>query len=353
MMAAVYHGVNDVRLEEVTVPVIGAGELLVRVHTCGICGTDLKKIATGSHSSPRIFGHETTGEVASVGAGVSKFSVGDRVAFFHHIPCGECYYCRHKVFAQCEVYKKVGCTAGYEPSGGGFAEYVRVMDWIVDKGVVRIPDGVSHEQASFMEPVNTCWKAIDILAPKPGETVLVIGQGPIGIILAALAQRTGARVITSDLFPERLTIAKGFGLQEVIDASQTDTVGYLRQQTEGRGADAVVLAVPGTRLIATAVDAARPGGRVMLFAQTVREQATFDPASICVDEKTLLGSYSASVDLQQESTEWVFSQALDLARLVSHRFPLGQAIEGLKSAAHPQPNTMKLVIQPGSSWKDR
>ncbi len=353
MMAAVYHGVNDVRLEEVPVPEIGAGELLMRVHTCGICGTDLKKIATGSHSSPRIFGHETTGEVAAVGAGVSKFSVGDRVAFFHHIPCGKCYYCRHKVFAQCEVYKKVGCTAGYEPSGGGFAEYVRVMDWIVEHGVVRIPDGVSHEQASFMEPVNTCWKAIDILAPKPGETVLVIGQGPIGIILAALAQRTGARVITSDLFPERLTIAKGFGLQEVIDASQTDTVGYLRQQTEGRGADAVILAVPGTRLIATAVDAARPGGRVMLFAQTVREQATFDPASICVDEKTLLGSYSASVDLQLESTEWVFSQALDLARLVSHRFPLGQAIEGLKSAAHPQPNTMKLVIQPGSSWKDR
>jgi len=353
MMAAVYHGLNDVRLEEVPVPEIGAGELLVRVHTCGICGTDVKKIATGSHSHPRIFGHETTGEVAAVGAGVSKFSVGDRVAFFHHIPCGQCYYCRHKVFAQCEVYKKVGCTAGYEPSGGGFAEYVRVMDWIVEKGVVRIPDAVSHEQASFMEPVNTCWKAIDILAPKPGETVLVIGQGPIGIILAALAQRTGARVITSDLFPERLTIAKGFGLQEVIDASQTDTVGYLRQQTEGRGADAVILAVPGTRLIATAVEAARPGGRVMLFAQTVREQATFDPASICVDEKTLLGSYSASVDLQHESTEWVFSQALDLARLVSHRFPLGQAIEGLKIAAHPQPNTMKLVIQPGSSWKDR
>jgi L-iditol 2-dehydrogenase len=353
MMAAVYHGLNDVRLEEVPVPEIGSGELLVRVHTCGICGTDLKKISTGSHSAPRIFGHETTGEVAAVGAGVAKFKAGDRVAFFHHIPCGDCYYCRHKVFAQCEIYKKVGCTAGFEPSGGGFAEYVRVMDWIVNKGVVRIPEGVSHEQASFMEPVNTCWKAIDILAPKPSETVLVIGQGPIGIILAALAQRAGARVITTDLFPQRLTIAKGFGLQEVTDASRTDTITYIRQQTEGRGADAVILAVPGTRLIGTAVDSARPGGRVMFFAQTVREKATIDPASICVDEKTFLGSYSASVDLQHESTEWVFSQALDLAHLVSHRFPLGQAIEGLKIAAHPQSDTMKLVIQPGSSWKDR
>ena len=353
MQALVYRGQNDVRLEEVPVPSIGAGELLVRVHTCGICGTDLKKISTGSHSAPRIFGHETTGVVAAVGRGVTNFAEGDRVAFFHHIPCGRCYYCWHKVFAQCDVYKKVGCTAGFEPSGGGFAEYVRVMDWIVERGVVRIPDGVSHEQASFMEPINTCWKAIDILALMPKETVLVIGQGPIGIMLAALAQRTGARVITSDMFPERLTIARGFGLQEVIDASQTDTVPYVRQQTEGRGADAVILAVPGTKLIGAAIEAARPGGRIMLFAQTVREQATVDPAAICVDEKTLLGSYSASVDLQQESTDWVFSRALDLEHLVTHRFPLEDAVEGLKIAAHPQPNTMKLVIQPGSSWKDR
>ncbi|HWR17256.1 MAG TPA: zinc-dependent dehydrogenase [Terriglobales bacterium] len=352
MKALVYQGVNDVRLQEVPVPEIGPGELLVRVHTCGICGTDLKKIATGSHSAPRIFGHETTGVVAAVGTGVKKFVVGDRVAFFHHIPCGTCYYCRHKVFAQCAVYKKVGCTAGFEPSGGGFAEYVRVMDWIVEKGVVRIPDGVSHEQASFMEPVNTCWKAIPLLGLKPEETLLVIGQGPIGIILAALAKRTGARVITSDLFPQRLTIAQAFGLQETLDASQTDTVEYVKKETEGRGADAVILAVPGTKLIGTAIDAARPGGRVMLFAQTAREQAVIDPAAICVDEKTLLGSYSASVDLQEESTGWVFGGGLDLTKLVSHRFPLENAVEGLNVAAHPKPDTMKLVIQPGGNWKD-
>ena len=140
MLAAVYHGQNDVRLQTVAVPEIGAGELLIRVHTCGICGTDLKKISTGSHSAPRIFGHETAGVVASVGKNVTQFKPGDRVMVFHHIPCGQCYYCRHKTFAQCETYKKVGCTAGFEPSGGGFAEYVRVMDWIVEQGTVRIPD---------------------------------------------------------------------------------------------------------------------------------------------------------------------------------------------------------------------
>jgi L-iditol 2-dehydrogenase len=349
MKAAVYRGVNDVRLEEVPVPEIGQGEILVRVHTCGICGTDLKKIATGSHSTPRIFGHETSGVVAKVGEGVRQFSVGDRVMVFHHIPCRECYYCRHKTFAQCATYKKVGCTAGFEPSGGGFAEYVRVMDWIVEKGTVRIPDEVSFEQACFVEPVNTCLKGIDTLCLEPDETVFVIGQGPIGVILAMLAKRTGARVITSDLYPARLTIAKSFGLNLTLDAAEADAVQAVRAMTEGRGADAVILAVGGSSLIRPAMEAARPGGRVLLFAQTTRGEATIDPAAVCVDEKTLLGSYSASVELQDESVRFVMSREMDMERLISHRFPLDRCVEALKLAAHPQPDSMKIVIQPGGA----
>ena len=351
MQAAVYHGKEDVRLETVPVPKIGPGELLIRVHTCGICGTDLKKIATGSHSAPRIFGHETSGVVAAVGQNVTGLHAGDRVMAFHHIPCRECYYCRHKVFAQCPVYKKVGCTAGYEPSGGGFSEYVRVMDWIVERGVVRIPDDVSFEQACFVEPVNTCLKGIETLRLQAGETVAVIGQGPIGIILGSLAKRAGARVITSDLFPERLKISKAFGLQETVDASQTDLVLRVRELTEARGADAVILAVGGNKLIRTAMDVCRPGGRVLLFAQTVHGEAVIDPAAVCVDEKTLLGSYSASVDLQEESVQFVFSREMNLEGLISHRFPLEESLEALNLAAHPQAESLKIVIQPGSAWE--
>ena len=353
MQAAVYRGVDDVRLETVPVPQIGPGEILVCVHTCGICGTDLKKIATGSHSAPRIFGHETTGVIAQVGEGVTQFQLGDRVMVFHHIPCGDCYYCRHKVFAQCPTYKKVGATAGFEASGGGFSEYVRVMDWIVARnGVVRIPDGISYEQASFIEPINTCMKGIETLRLTPGETALVIGQGPIGIMLGELARRRGTRVITSDLLPQRLTIAKGFGLTENIDASVSDPARAIKQATEGRGADAVILAVAGSALIRPAMDATRPGGRVLLFAQTQHGEAAFDPAAVCVDEKSLLGSYSASVDLQDESARFVLGREMDLERLISHRFPLTQAVEALQLAAHPKPDSMKIVIQPGSQWKD-
>jgi L-iditol 2-dehydrogenase len=350
MTAAVYRGVNDVRLETVPVPKIAPGEMLVKVHTCGVCGTDLKKIATGSHSAPRIFGHETSGVVAAVGAGVSRFRPGDRVVVFHHIPCRECYYCRHKTFAQCVKYKKVGCTAGFEPSGGGFADYVRVMDWIVERGTVPIPDAVSYEQACFVEPVNTCMKGIEALRIERGESVLVIGQGPIGIILAILAQKAGALVTTSDLYPERLRIAVSLGIQNTVDASQFGPVKSIREQTEGRGADAVILAVGGNGLIRSAVDAARPGGRVLLFAQTQHSEAVVDPAAICVDEKALVGSYSASVDLQEESVRFVMRREMELARLVSHRFPLRESLQALDLAAHPQPASMKVVIQPGSTW---
>ncbi|MFZ0953037.1 MAG: alcohol dehydrogenase catalytic domain-containing protein [Candidatus Sulfotelmatobacter sp.] len=350
MQAAVYRGVNDVRLETVPVPEIGAGELLLRVHTCGVCGTDLKKIASGSHSAPRIFGHETSGVVAAVGAGVSKFAPGDRVVVFHHIPCRECYYCRHKTFAQCPTYKKVGCTAGFEPSGGGFAEYVRAMNWIVDQGTVKIPKTVSFEQACFVEPVNTCMKGIEALRLQPGETVLTIGQGPIGIILSVLARRAGATVITSDLYPERLRIAESLRFEHMIDASQQDAVQAARAQTEGRGADAVILAVASNGLIRPAMDAARSGGRVLLFAQTQRGEVVVDPAAICVDEKALIGSYSASADLQEESVRFVMNREMDLEQLISHRFPLQESAQALQLAAHPQPASMKIVIQPGSSW---
>lgn len=347
MLAAVYRGINDVRLETVPVPEIGPGEMLVRVHSCGVCGTDLKKISTGSHSAPRIFGHETSGVVAAVGEGARQYRPGDRVMVFHHIPCRQCFYCRNKTFAQCTTYKKVGCTAGFEPSGGGFAEYVRVMDWIVEHGTVRIPDEVSFEQACFVEPINTCMKGIEALRLMPGETVLTIGQGPIGIMLSVLARRAGARLITSDLYPDRLRIGASFGLELTIDASRESVVESVRGLTEGRGADAVILAVGGNALIRTAMDAARPGGRVLLFAQTQHGEAVIDPAAICVDEKTLVGSYSASVDLQEESVHFVMNREMDLERLVSHRFPLSDSPAALALAAHPQPASMKILIQPG------
>jgi L-iditol 2-dehydrogenase len=353
MRAAVYRGINDVRVETVPVPKVGPGEVLIKVANCGICGTDLKKIHTGSHSAPRIFGHETAGTIAAIGEGVAElpqgFAVGDRVMVFHHVPCGDCYYCRKRTYAQCPVYKPAGVTAGFEPSGGGFAEYVLAMDWIVrDGGLIQIPDGIPFEQAAFVEPVNTVLKGIKSLNIQPDETVLVIGQGPIGILHATLALKTGAQVLTSDLYPERHAIAAEFGLRHPIHAGTEDVAARARAATEGRGADTVILAVGGNGLIKTAMEAVRMGGKVLLFAQTQHGEAIFDPAAVCMDEKTLLGSYSSSFDIEREVEELVFGgyrSGFDLTRLISHRFPLESAVEAIDLASNPSASSMKIMIQ--------
>jgi L-iditol 2-dehydrogenase len=354
MQAAVYRAIDDVRTETIAVPEIGAGEVLVRIDTCGICGTDLKKIHTGSHSAPRVFGHEMAGTIAAVGDRVRGFGVGDRVMAFHHIPCGRCFYCRKQTFAQCETYKKVGTTAGLgEAAGGGFAEYIRVMDWIVGEGVkpaglIHVPDDIPLEQAAFIEPVNTCFKAVRLLALEPDDTVLVIGQGSIGILLAALARQTGATVLTSDMYPERHALAAQYGLDRPLDA-RGDVVAACKAATDGRGADVALVAVGADALIATAMAAIRPGGRVMLFASTQHGTAPFDPAAVCMEEKTLMGSYSASVAIQQEGIDLVFegyrSGKLDLTKLISHRFTLEEAGAAIELASHPKADSMKVVVR--------
>ena len=214
---------------------------------------------------------------------------------------------------------------------------------------MRIPDGVPFEQAAFVEPVNTVLKGVKMLNLVSDDTVLVIGQGPIGLMHALLASRTGARVLTSDLYPERHAIAAKFGLTIPIHAGTENVVDRVFAETEGRGADAVILAVGGNGLIKTAMDACRPGGRVMLFAQTQHGDATFDPGAVCMDEKTLLGSYSSSFGILNEVTDLVFGgyrSGFDLTQLISHRFPLEKAIDAIEIASHPKADSMKITIEP-------
>jgi L-iditol 2-dehydrogenase len=191
-------------------------------------------------------------------------------------------------------------------------------------------------------------KGVKTLNLQPDETVLVIGQGPIGILHAALASRTGATVLTSDLYPERHAVAAGFGLRHPIHAATENVAERVRAATEGRGADAVVLAVGGNALIRTAMDAVRPGGKVLLFAQTQHGEAVFDPAAVCMDEKSLLGSYSSSIDIEPEVEELVFGgyrNGFDLTRLISHRFPLDEAVEAIHLASNPSASSMKIMIE--------
>ena len=302
MRAAVYRGNSVVSVDEVATPAIGAGEILIRVEACGVCHTDLKKIEYDLLTPPRIYGHETAGVVAAVGRGVTRYQPGDRVIVFHHIPCGDCFYCQRKLYAQCPVYKKVGVTAGFEPAGGGFAQYVRVMDWIVERGVEKIPDGVPFEVAAFRRARQYLLESRGTVRSAAGRRGAGAGPGADrpDVHHAAEAARLHHRRHRHHrrrVSNSRRRAAPTYAL----DPRTADVPAKLRELTDGRGADMVFVATNVKGLVEEAVRSTRPGAKIMLFAQTSdKERIELSGASICVGERSLLGSYSASVDMQTE-----------------------------------------------------
>ncbi len=347
MGAAVYRGINDMRVEAVPVPEIGPGEVLLRVGVCGVCGTDLKKIHFGLVPPPRIFGHEMAGTIAAVGAGVTEWKVGDRAVAHHHVPClrDDCFYCQRRVFAQCPTYKRTGTTAGFEPAGGGFAQYVSVMDWCVARGMVRIPDEVTLEEASFVEPLNTCMKGVQMADIRAGDTVWIVGQGPIGLLFTQLAARKGASVLATDHFPFRRDKARHLGATIALEPGSSEIAPTLRELSEGRGADLVIVAVPTTKVVPQAFEMLRPGGKILLFAHTrLNDLMEVDAGAVCMQEKTLLGSYSSDILLQDEAARLIFNREINVPDLISHRFGLEAIGEAINVASHPRETSLKVVV---------
>ena len=345
MQAVVYRGINDLRVETVPVPRIGRGELLVRVAACGVCPTDIKKIQHGTLAGPRIYGHETSGTVVGLGAAVRGFRAGDRVGLHHHVPCLKCHYCRHGAFAQCETYRKTGITAGFEPAGGGYSEYVRVMDFCLP-GVVKIPARNSFLEGALLEPVNTVLKGVEMLRLLPGDVVLVAGAGPIGLLFTRLLALRGAKVVVTDLLPTRRARARAAGAWRVLDGADPNLVDRLRSLSGGRGLDAAVVCVPADAVVTQSKAALRGGGTVLLFAHTVRGRTSpVDLGVICVEEKTLAGSYSADFTLQSRVARLVFSRKLDVRPLVTHTFPLAETASAVALAANPTADSLKIVVE--------
>jgi L-iditol 2-dehydrogenase len=344
LKAVVYRSKGDLRVEDVPVPRPGAGEMLVKVDACGICPTDLKKIEKGLLVGPRIFGHEIAGTVAALGAETRAFREGDRVVVHHHVPCGDCFYCARQLHAQCPLYKQNLTTAGFEPSGGGYSEYVLAREPVVKRGAIPIPQGVSADEAAFVEPVNTCLKAVRKAKVAKGESVLVVGQGPIGLLLMQIARADGAEVIVSDTLAERLAVARQLGAGLALDAAG-DVAGQTLARTEGRGADCALVAAPGQRAFDQALAATRPGARIVSFAATSPgETVELDLGRLTPVEKDVLTAYSSSIDLQQEAAELVFSRRVRVAELVTHRLPFARGLEAFALATSHAPGTLKVML---------
>ena len=380
MRALVYRGPNNLRLEQVPVPRTGPHELLVKVATCGVCPTDIKKIRFGTVPPPRIFGHETAGTIVRVGSSLRGFRVGDRVALHHHVPCLKCHACRHRSFAQCPQYKRTGITAGFEPAGGGYAEYVRVMRFVLP-GVVKIPSRNTFEEGAMLEPVNTVLKGIRRLSLLPNDTVLVVGQGPIGLLFTRLLKLEGQRVVAMDLLPQRAVLAKKFGADKVLLGKTCSVTPQLSRRTGGlrpqqhlgelttskvaafdllhaaasqdgvlpwlprTGLDAAIITAPSDDAVQAAHRLVRSGGKILVFAHTRRGACTsVDLSNVCVDEKDLMGSYSADITLQKEVARLAFSRELDVRPLITHRIPLHDGVAAINLAAEPTRSSLKIFV---------
>ena len=345
MMAAVYTGKGQIRILKVPVPHVGPKEALIRVHSCGVCATDLKKISTGNHKAPLIFGHELAGIIVKKGSHVKDWKIGDRVSAYHHIPCKNCYYCKAKDYAQCHGYKKVGTTAGFKAAGGGFAEYVLAKDWIVKKGLTSIPQDTTYDEASFLEPINTCLKAINKLNIKARDKVLILGQGTVGLILLQLVKLKKGYPITVDPITNRLKISKKLGAHVTVQKQK------IRSKIPARGVDISIIATAHPDAIHDAISATRCGGKILLFSQTQKEQyASIDLGDICVSDKTLIGSYSADIDLNQETARIIFRKKIKIQPLITHHFSLKNAKEAFNLFNNPSNGSLKVLIHP---WEEK
>ena len=351
MSAAVYRGANDIRVESVPVPSIEADEVLVRVAACGVASTDVKKVEMGLLPPPLILGREIAGTIERVGRDVDDWQEGERVVVYPHVPCRRCFYCERELYAQCDTYKKFGVTAGFEPQGGGFAEFVRVLPGTVtDGGLVEVPKTVPFEQAFFVEPVNTCLRGIRLLDLGEEDVVLVAGAGSLGLIVQQLAIREGAQVVVADPLPGRLKLAKELGAVRIVDPRHEDMHAACKDLTDGRGADAAIVAAVGEGPARDAIRATRPGARILLFAQIQRgDEVAVDMGDICIDEKHVIGAYSASVDEADEAENVVFHREIELAPLVTDRFPLSSAPDAFRRAAASSDDVVKVVVFPGKS----
>jgi len=345
MTACVWRGGTRVEVETIPVPEINEGELLVQVEACGLCPTDIKKIDMGLTKPPVILGHEMVGKVVAAGPNAEKF-LGKRVVVYHHVPCRSCRLCELGRYSQCEGYKKTGTSAGFSPAGGGWAEYVNVASWIASGGgVVEIPELLPAKIAILMEPLNTCLKCMSAL-PESKGTLVILGQGPVGLMLTALTSKAGWKVFTVEPLPERQEKSLSFGAKAVFHPKE-DLAGRLQEIAAPLGYDAVIAATESEKVINDSFFSLRPGGTMILFAHTrLGQELKIDAGQIGMAEKQIVGSYSSSIELNSPTKEILLDNRFPWGEFVTHVFPLNEINSALALARRPQGGSLKVAVAP-------
>jgi L-iditol 2-dehydrogenase len=328
--ALIYHSYDDIRLEKSPIPAITSQELLVRVHGCGLCGSDILKIVQQAQP-PVTLGHELTGTIVERGHSVTTFEVGQRVIVAHHVPCGACHYCRHGNYSMCAAFK----SSNIDPCG--FADYIRVPAEHVRHTTLTLPDSLSAEAGSFTEPLACCIRAVKRTPLLDGDSLIVVGLGSIGLLMVQAVKAFGIdnnrhiQVFGVDLFPERLQLACDLGADAAWLAPR-DEQGLrtlLATYTERRGADAAIITVAGTHPFMQAVAAVRKGGTVNIFAAH-SEAVPMHLETLYQQELTITSTYSSSPDELRTALNWLSDGKVRVNTLISHRLPLERFADGVE-----------------------
>jgi len=340
MKAAVLHDVRDIRVEEVKKPEIAEDEVLIEVKAAGICGTDLHFYkGEWKVDMPIIPGHEFSGVIAEVGENVDGFKIGEHVVAEPNITCGSCYFClmsERNFF--CENLKAVGVTVN-----GAFAEYLKIKG----RNLYRIPENLSFEEAALIEPLACCIRGLDNVGIKAGESVLIVGAGPIGLLLMQLVRNFGASmIIQTDLEDYRLEKALELGADHVINVSKEDPIKVIKELTGGYGVDVAIEAVGSPKAITQAVEAVRKGGRVNIFGVSPQDAVwQVKPFDLYSKELTITTSYRSPYTFQR-AVKMASSGRLKLKPLISHIFPLEKIAEAFEILDKKLDNVMKVILKP-------
>jgi L-iditol 2-dehydrogenase len=337
MRAAVFHGAGRITAGQWPRPTPGPGELLLRVRGCGLCGSDIAKIAAPDTRGPAVLGHEVVGDVVETGVGVAGFAIGDRVVAAHHVPCGDCHYCRRGSASMCRAFK----ASNLDP--GGFAEYVRVPPANVRHAAFRVPDHLTDEDASFVEPLACCLRAVDRARVEPGDTAVVVGLGSIGCLFTQLLTRAGAMVVGCDPLQERTALAReAYGAQAAGDADTAATTA--RELSEGRGADHVIVTGGGADVLPWAAAVTRDGGSIHYFAGGPGAALPLPLATLYHRELTLTTTYSSSPATLARAFWLLAAGKVEVGRLITHRLPLERLAEGVELMRRRQ--ALKVYVTP-------
>lgn len=339
MRVLMYYNNKDVRVEEMPVPEVGAGELLVKVYASGICGSDVMEWYR-IKKAPRVLGHEMTGEIVEAGDAVKKYKKGDRVFVSHHVPCNVCNYCLNGYHTACDTLH----STNYDP--GGFAEYIRIPEINVESGVYILPDSMTYEEGTFIEPLACVVRGQRLAETRPGQTVFVIGSGISGLIHISLAKALGAgRIMAADITDYRLEAAKRFGADAVIKAGD-NMRGRLLERNEGRLADLVIVCAGAISASADALKCVDRGGKVLYFAVPEPEVMVPVPMNdLWRNEITLMTSYGASPLDLETAIKLIGNKRVVLNDMITHKLTFDEGARGFQLVAEAK-DSIKVIFEP-------